>query len=77
MDGWYNHSPQFSSLSRTLSIFVYPSEAENFPIALLEAMAASLAIITTSKSGCAEVVGEVLATVPPKDRMRPEACTGW
>jgi len=66
--GWLdNLSPQFGQLVENASIFVYPSEAENFPIALLEAMAAGLAIITTSGTGCAEVVGETGLLVPPRD----------
>jgi glycosyltransferase involved in cell wall biosynthesis len=52
---------------RVPGIFVLPSESENFPIVLLEAMAAGLAIITTRGTGCAEVVGEAALLVPPKD----------
>jgi glycosyltransferase involved in cell wall biosynthesis len=69
--GWLdNESPQLKELYETSSMFVLPSEVENFPIALLEAMAAGLAIITTQGTGCAEVVGEAALLVPPKD---PEA----
>jgi len=39
----------------------------NFPIVLLEAMGAGLAIITTQGTGCAEVVGETGMLVPPKN----------
>jgi hypothetical protein len=46
---------------------VLPSEAENFPIVLLEAMAAGLAIITTAGTGCAEVVGDAGLLVPVRD----------
>jgi glycosyltransferase involved in cell wall biosynthesis len=49
------------------SIFVFPSEAENFPIVLLEAMIAGLAIITTKDTGCEEVVGEKALLVKPRD----------
>ena len=37
---------------------MFTSEAENFPIVLLEAMSAGLAIITTIGTGCSEVVGD-------------------
>ena len=50
-----------------MSIFVFVSESENFPIVLLEAMAAGLAIITTDNTGCAEVVGDAALLVPSKD----------
>jgi len=39
-------------------VFVFPSHAENFPLVLLEAMAAGLAIVTTNQTGCREVVGD-------------------
>ena len=53
-----NDSPQLKHLFGVSSIFVLPSESENFPVVLLEAMSAELAIITTRSTGCAEVVGE-------------------
>lgn len=66
--GWLdNESPKFKELFETSSVFVFPSEAENFPIVLLEAMAAGMAIITTRGTGCAEVVGEAAVLVPPRD----------
>jgi glycosyltransferase involved in cell wall biosynthesis len=66
--GWVeNRSPQLRDLYESSTIFVFPSEAENFPIVLLEAMAAGLAIITTAGTGCAEVVGDAGLLVPPKD----------
>jgi glycosyltransferase involved in cell wall biosynthesis len=66
--GWLdNTSSAFRELMETASIFALPSEAENFPNALLEAMAAGLAIITTSGTGCAEVVGPTAILVPPRD----------
>lgn len=66
--GWLDDSsPEFKDLFETSSIFVFPSEAENFPIVLLEAMSAGMAIITTEGTGCAEVVGDAAMLVPPKD----------
>jgi glycosyltransferase involved in cell wall biosynthesis len=62
--GWVeNPSPCLDELYATSSIFVLPSEAENFPVALLEAMAAGLAIVTTRDTGCAEVVGDAALLV--------------
>jgi glycosyltransferase involved in cell wall biosynthesis len=66
--GWLdNSSPEFRELLETASIFALTSEAENFPTTLLEAMAAGLAIITTSGTGCEEVVGDAALLVPPRD----------
>jgi glycosyltransferase involved in cell wall biosynthesis len=57
--GWLdNDSSELRSLFENSDIFVLPSERENFPVALMEAMVAGLAIITTRDSGCEEVVGE-------------------
>jgi glycosyltransferase involved in cell wall biosynthesis len=69
--GWLdNRSPELKELYETSSIFVLTSEAENFPVVLLESMAAGLAIITTKGTGCAEVVGDSAVLVEPRD---PEA----
>ncbi len=66
--GWLDKSdPRLAELFDAASIFIFPSEAENFPSVLLEAMAARLAIITTSAGGCPEVVGEAALVVPPRD----------
>jgi glycosyltransferase involved in cell wall biosynthesis len=62
-----NQSSEIRELYETSSIFVFPSESENFPIVLLEAMAAGLAIVTTSGTGCAEVVGDAAMLVAPRD----------
>lgn len=64
--GWLdNDSDELRELIETSSIFVFPSHAENFPLVLLEAMAAGAAIITTNQTGCREVVGEAAIKVPP------------
>jgi glycosyltransferase involved in cell wall biosynthesis len=62
-----NDSAELRNLYETASIFVFTSEAENFPIVLLEAMASRAAIITTSGTGCAEVVGDAALLVPSRD----------
>jgi glycosyltransferase involved in cell wall biosynthesis len=72
--GWLdNGASAFRELIETASIFALPSEAENFPNALLEAMAAGLAIITTTGTGCAEVVGPTALLVPPRNAARIRA----
>ncbi|MEN6644352.1 MAG: glycosyltransferase family 4 protein [Armatimonadia bacterium] len=69
--GWLdNDSPRLRELFESASIFVFPSEAENFPTVLLEAMDAGLAIVTTNVKGCPEVIGPAGLTVPPRS---PEA----
>jgi glycosyltransferase involved in cell wall biosynthesis len=66
--GWLeNTSSELKKLYETSSIFVFPSESENFPIVLLEAMAASMAIITTKDTGCAEVVGDTALLVESRN----------
>ena len=66
--GWLDGgSPELKELFETSGIFVFPSEAENFPNVLLEAMTAGMAIVTTAGTGCAEVVGDAAVFVPPKD----------
>lgn len=66
--GWLeNDSPELKELYETSKIFVFTSAEENFPIVLLEAMAAGMAIVTTKATGCAEVVGDTARMVPPKD----------
>lgn len=66
--GWLdNQAPALKELYETSRIFILPSEVENFPVSILEAMAAGLAIITTASTGCAEVVGDAAVLVPPKN----------
>lgn len=66
--GWLdNDSMAFQNLLEQSSVFILPSEAENFPIVLLEAMSAELAIITTKGTGCEEVVGDAALLVDPRD----------
>ena len=66
--GWLaNDSGELRDLLEQSSIFVFPSHAENFPLVLLEAMAAGAAIVTTDQTGCKEVVGDTALLVPPGD----------
>ncbi len=66
--GWLDKSDRrFYELFKKSSIFVFPSEAENFPMVLLEAMAAGMAIITSTAGGCPEVVGNAGLLVEPRD----------
>lgn len=66
--GWMeNESDELKKLYETSDIFVFPSESENFPICLLEAMASRNAIITTRGTGCEEVVGSTAWLVPSKN----------
>ena len=48
-------------------IFVLASNSDNFPVSLLEAMAARCAIVTTRAGGCPEVVGDAALVVEPGD----------
>ena len=69
-----NQSSEIRDLYETSKIFVFTSEAENFPIVLLEAMASGLAIITTEDTGCAEVVGDAALLVKPRDSADIRRC---
>lgn len=72
--GWLdNTSPEMANLLTRSRIFAYPSHSENFPVALLEGMRAGLAILTTSGTGCDEVVGDAGVCVPPA---APKAIAG-
>lgn len=65
--GWLdNESRELRELYETSAIFVFPSLSENFPVVLLEAMTAGLAIITSDIRGCPEVVGDTALLVPPE-----------
>jgi glycosyltransferase involved in cell wall biosynthesis len=69
--GWLdNKSPELKELYERSAIFAFTSEAENFPVVLLEAMAAGQAIVTSEGTGCPEVVGPDALLVPPR---RPDS----
>ena len=59
--------PEDAGTLRALEHFCFPSEVENFPNVLLEAMAAEMAIVTTKGTGCEEVVGDAAVLVDPGD----------
>jgi len=66
--GWVDRTDvKLRELFAKSSIFVFPSEAENFPTVLLEAMSAGMAIVTSNAGGCPEVVGDAAILVPPRD----------
>jgi glycosyltransferase involved in cell wall biosynthesis len=74
MIGWLNNeSREFRELLEQSAIYVLPSDFENFPVALLEAMAAGSAIVTTKGHGCEEVVGDSAELVTPGVNA-PELC---
>jgi glycosyltransferase involved in cell wall biosynthesis len=66
--GWLdNDSKELRDLYETSRIFVFLSSVENFPINLLEAMAAGMAIVTNPETGCGEVVGDCALKVNPDE----------
>ena len=68
--GWLDkEDPRFRQLYAESGIFIFPSEAENFPMVLLEAMAAGMAIITSTAGGCPEVVGDSALLVKPRNSL--------
>ncbi|MEM7021679.1 MAG: glycosyltransferase family 4 protein [Pseudomonadota bacterium] len=56
---------QLDELYASAAIFALPSLQENFPMTLLEAMAAGCAVVTTRTEGCVEVVGDAAALIKP------------
>lgn len=66
--GWLSpNDPLLKQLYESSWIFVFPSEEENFPTVLLEALGAGCAIITTLAGGCPEVAGSAALYVKPRD----------
>jgi len=62
-----NSSNKLKTLFEESEIFIFTSISENFPIVLLEAMVAGLAIITTKNTGCEEVVGDSAILIKSED----------
>lgn len=57
--GWLdNKSDELKELYETSRIFVFTSQQENFPVNLLEAMTAGMAIVVSEDPGSREVVGD-------------------
>ncbi len=54
------------ALYRGATLFVYPSLYEGFGLAVLEAMASGAPVITSDRSGTAEVAGEAALLVDPE-----------
>jgi glycosyltransferase involved in cell wall biosynthesis len=66
--GWIdNQAPALAALFDRADIFALPSSTENFPVSLLEAMSARLAILTTADTGCQDVVGDAAMLTPYGD----------
>jgi glycosyltransferase involved in cell wall biosynthesis len=66
--GWLEHgSSALRELYESAAVFCLPSERENASIALLEAMLAGAAVITSNDTGCAETIGDAGFTVAPGD----------
>jgi glycosyltransferase involved in cell wall biosynthesis len=59
----YVQGPELVKLYHSAKVFALPSSSDNFPVVLLEAMAAGCAVVTTAGTGCAEVVGDAAITV--------------
>ena len=66
--GWIsNESDKYKNILEQSKIYCLASLKENASIALLEAMSASCAVITTNISGCPETVGDAGFLVDPKN----------
>ncbi|HET6714088.1 MAG TPA: glycosyltransferase family 4 protein [Actinomycetota bacterium] len=66
---FHGHTGDAAARLGSLDVFVLPSRAENFPIALLEAMSWALPSVATRVGGIPEMVepGETGLLVPPDD----------
>ena len=66
--GWLPHdSKLLRGLYETSMIYCLPSSSENASIALLEAMLAGMAVITSNVTGCPETVADAGITLPYGD----------
>jgi glycosyltransferase involved in cell wall biosynthesis len=72
--GWLDRrESELRDLYRRCGIFVFPSEREGAPAALLEAMSEGLAVVAADSAGTPEVVGDAGVLVRPRD---PAAIAG-
>ena len=58
---------ELPALYASAKVFVFPSLQENFPMVLLEAMAAGCAVVSSTAPGCLEVVDNAAMRVAPGD----------
>ncbi|HEY4497671.1 MAG TPA: glycosyltransferase family 4 protein [Candidatus Paceibacterota bacterium] len=66
--GWlHNDSDEYKNLLGSAAIYCLCSLRENSSVALLEAMSAGCAVVTTNVSGCRETIGDAGVTIPPQD----------
>jgi glycosyltransferase involved in cell wall biosynthesis len=66
--GWLDRSEaELRDLYARCGIFVFPSDREGAPAALLEAMSEGLAVVAANSAGVPEVVGEAGLLVSPRD----------
>jgi glycosyltransferase involved in cell wall biosynthesis len=67
--GLTSNSPLLKELYAKADVFVFPTQADCFPIAVMEAMAAGLPIVATDVGGLSEEVenGVNGSIVPPRD----------
>lgn len=66
--GWLDRNEaQLRDLYHRCGIFVFPSDREGAPAALLEAMSEGLAVVAANSAGAPEVVGEAGLLVEPRD----------
>jgi glycosyltransferase involved in cell wall biosynthesis len=64
--GWLP-GPALAAFYRQSEVVVYPSHEEGFGLPALEALACGAALVTTTGSAMAEVVGDAARLVPPDD----------
>jgi glycosyltransferase involved in cell wall biosynthesis len=66
--GWLDRrQAQLRDLYRSCGVFVFPSDREGAPAALLEAMSEGMAVIASNSAGAPEVVGEAGLLVEARD----------
>jgi glycosyltransferase involved in cell wall biosynthesis len=66
--GWLDRNQaQLRDLYHRCGIFVFPSDREGAPAALLEAMSEGLAVVAANSAGAPEVVGDAGLLVRPRD----------